>query len=155
MSPESRELGGRWLIKAQSDLASARLLITGSEKHLDTGAFHCHQTAEKSLKAWLTTREVIFPKTRSLTALVALCTTVDPAFDGLQKHAEKLTPLGTAFRYPGEELQPDLHVASQALALAEEIYTFCEKQIQDNTRDNRTTGQLTTRGPLDHRTADH
>jgi HEPN domain-containing protein len=129
MSPESRELGGRWLIKAQSDLASARLLITGSEKHLDTGSFHCHQTAEKALKAWLTTQEVIFPKTHSLTALLALCTTFDPAFHGLQKHAETLTPLGTAFRYPGEELQPDLNVTSQALAFAEEVYTFCKKQI--------------------------
>src|SRR4051794_4600414 len=104
MSPESREIGGRWLIKAQSDFASGCLLLNGSDKHLDTGSYHCHQTAEKTLKAWLTMQQVIFPKTHSLTALLALCTTFDPAFHGLQKHAETLTPSAPPFATRGKNL---------------------------------------------------
>lgn len=129
MSAESRELARVWLAKAHSDLATARLLITGLEKHLDTGSYHCQQAAEKALKAWLTAREIVFPKTHSIVALVAFCITSEPVFKSLQRHAQALTPLGTAFRYPAEEFEPDLSTASQALALAEDVYTFCERQI--------------------------
>jgi HEPN domain-containing protein len=129
MSPESRDLAGIWLVKAHSDLATARLLITGSEKHLDTGSYHCQQAAEKALKACLTAQENVFPKTHSLVALLALCISSDPAFQRLQNHAEILTPLGTAFRYPSEESGPDVDVAARALALAEEVYRFCETQL--------------------------
>jgi HEPN domain-containing protein len=45
MSPESLELAKVWLAKAQSDLATARLLIKGSERYLDTGSYHCQQAA--------------------------------------------------------------------------------------------------------------
>lgn len=40
-SPESLELAKIWLAKAQSDLATARLLIKGKERYLDTGSYHC------------------------------------------------------------------------------------------------------------------
>ena len=45
MSPESVELAREWLAKAHSDLATARLLIDGQEKHFDTGSYHCQQAA--------------------------------------------------------------------------------------------------------------
>ena len=51
MSPESGELATVWLAKAHSDLETARLLITGSEKHLDPGSYHGQQVAGKALKA--------------------------------------------------------------------------------------------------------
>ena len=41
MSPESLELAKVWLAKAHSDLATARLLIKGSERYLDTGSYGC------------------------------------------------------------------------------------------------------------------
>lgn len=52
MSPESYEIAKIWLAKASSDLATARLLITGNEQHLDTGSYHCQQAAEKAIKAF-------------------------------------------------------------------------------------------------------
>lgn len=129
MSPESSELAQLWIVKARSDLATARLLVTGGEKHFDTGTYHCQQSAEKALKAWLTTQEIVFPKTHSLEDLLALCVPSTPAFAGFQTHAEELSPLATAYRYPGDASEPDSALANRALALAGEICRFCEQQM--------------------------
>ena len=44
---ETRE----WLVKAAGDLASAALLAGANQE--DNSLYHCQQTAEKSLKAFL------------------------------------------------------------------------------------------------------
>jgi HEPN domain-containing protein len=130
MSPESGELARGWLAKARSDLATARLLVTGPEKHFDTGSYHCQQAAEKALKAWLTFHEVVFPKTHSLEDLLALCIPSAPGFTQFQRHAEELAPLATAYRYPGDVFEPSAVLAARVLALAEELSAFCEQQIE-------------------------
>lgn len=129
MKSRKEQLALAWITKARGDLENARLLIEQEKRLLDIAVFHCQQAAEKALKAWLTLREIIFPRTHSVIALLALCISSEPAFHVLQTHAEVLTPLGTAFRYPAEEFEPDLAVASRALAFAEEVYRFCETQI--------------------------
>lgn len=129
MTPESLDLARAWMAKARSDMATARLLIHGEEKHLDTGSYHCQQAAEKALKAWLTAQEVVFPKTHSLEEILALCTPSNPAFAEFQRQCEELTPLAQEFRYPGDVAEPNSKQAGRALALAEEISAFCEKQL--------------------------
>ena len=121
MSPESFELAKIWLAKAQSDLATARLLIKGTERYLDTGSYHCQQAAEKAIKAWLTAAEVPFVKTHSLEILIRLCVTNAPGFSRFLSHAVELTPLATEFRYPGDVFEPSDEEAAHALSLAEEL----------------------------------
>jgi len=87
MSPESLELAKVWLAKAHSDLATAKLLIQGSERYLDTGSYHCQQAAEKALKAWLTAAEVVFVKTHSLEILLNLCLPSAPGLQRFLSHA--------------------------------------------------------------------
>lgn len=128
-NPESIRLARVWLAKAQSDLATARLLLLGAEKHLDTGSYHCQQAGEKALKSYLTAAEIPFSKTHSLEPLVDLCIQSSQRFDHFRDHAKKLTPLVHQFRYPGELADPSLAEAEQALALAEELCRFCEKQV--------------------------
>ena len=57
MNEEKRIEVRRWLTKAQHDLGSARRLMEGDEPFLDTAVYHCHQAAEKVLKAFLTHHE--------------------------------------------------------------------------------------------------
>ncbi len=128
--PESQRLAEAWLAKARSDLASARLLLHGTEKHLDTGSYHRQQAGEKALKAYLTAREIPFPKTHSLEPLVELCLQSSDGFAPFRDHAKKLTPLVHEFRYPGEVELPTAEAADEALELAEEVYHFCEQQLQ-------------------------
>jgi HEPN domain-containing protein len=125
------DLAGIWLIKARSDLATAKLLIKGGERHLDTGSYHCQQAAEKAIKAWLTAVEVIFTKTHSLEILVRLCIPSEPDFQRFLDHAVELTPFATEFRYPGEELEPSQEEANTALSLAEDITIWISEQISN------------------------
>lgn len=129
MSPESSELAKVWLTKAKSDLATAKLLIEGNERYLDTGSYHCQQAAEKAIKAWLTAVEVVFTKTHSLEILVKLCIPSEPGFQRFLNHAMELTPFATEYRYPGEELEPSQEEASHALSLAEDITTWISGQF--------------------------
>ena len=39
-----------WLIKAQRDLASARVLAANDPPLLDTAIYHCQQASEKAVK---------------------------------------------------------------------------------------------------------
>lgn len=121
MSPESHDLAKIWLAKAQSDLATAKLLIHGTERYLDTGSYHCQQAAEKAIKAWLTAQEVTFVKTHSLEILLRLCIPSAADFQRFLPHAIELTPLATEFRYPGDIFEPSVEEANHVLALADEL----------------------------------
>ena len=129
MSPESLILAQAWLKKASSDLAAASILIHGEQKHLDVGSYHCQQAAQKAIKAYLTARETLFPKTHSLEQLLDLCASPADTFEQLRGHAKRLTPLAHEFRYPGDVVEPTPEEANQALALAEEVYTFCHAAV--------------------------
>ena len=129
MSPESFKLAKIWLAKAHSDLATAKLLIQGAERHLDTGSYHCQQAAEKAIKAWLTAQEVVFAKTHSLEILVNLCVPSSPEFQRFLPHAFRLTPFATEFRYPGDVFEPSPEEAADALSLAQDITTWIAGEI--------------------------
>jgi HEPN domain-containing protein len=130
MAPESRELAQQWFGKALADFALADLLINRERRLLDVAVFHCQQAAEKSLKGWLTDREIPFPKTRSLLKLVDLCSQASPEFVKFRGHAVELTPFVSAYRYPGDASQPDAALAAHAFRLAGEIHDFCQQQSE-------------------------
>lgn len=119
-----------WLKKAESDLATAILLIEGAERHLDTGSYHCHQCAEKSLKAWLCAKGIPFPKTHELERLLDLCVSLDPAFETLRPGAEELTPLATEFRYPGDMFEPPIEEVLPALLNSRSIHLFVASRLE-------------------------
>jgi HEPN domain-containing protein len=60
----------QWVVKAQEDLTVARLLLSGKESDavLGTVVYHCQQSVEKVLKAYLTSRNLRFQKTHDLNA---------------------------------------------------------------------------------------
>ncbi len=124
LTPEYQSVVDSWLAKADSDLASAKILIEGDEPHYDTGCYHCQQSAEKSLKGWLTSRQLEFRKTHDLGELLAQCMTQDPRFQVLQEAAQFLTPFATQFRYPGDIFEPPPEASREALFYACSIVEF-------------------------------
>lgn len=129
MSPESFDLAHAWFKKARSDLQTARLLIQGGEKHLDTGCYHCQQAVEKALKGWLTAREILFPKSHYLVQLLELCVPADGGFAEFRPHCEELSPFAQEFRYPGDVADPQTDQAQHALQLTEEIFLFVSERM--------------------------
>lgn len=65
MAPVSDEIRA-WLNKASSDLLAAQILIKHSTLALGPAAFHCQQTAEKVLTAFLIFKAVPFDRVHNL-----------------------------------------------------------------------------------------
>ena len=111
-----------WLYKARSDLLSARILMEHDPSVLDTAAFHCQQTAEKVLKAFLVWKGVRFEKAHSLTYLLDLCEAKEAGLAPLRERAEILAPFAVEIRYPGEAMEVSREEAQETLAAAEAVW---------------------------------
>lgn len=113
-----------WLLKANSDLIAARILIERSSLVLGPAAFHCQQAAEKTLKAFLAWRSVSFEKVHSLVYLVDLCEVEDPRFASLREETESLSPYAVEIRCPGDAPDVSLAEARDALTAATAVWDF-------------------------------
>ena len=125
------ELVREWLIKAQHDLASAERLLVDEDPIRDTGCFHCQQTVEKALKAFLTYHAVEFEKSHSLVYLLDLCARLDTDFTEFLDVASLLTVYAVGLRYPGEFVEPEAGEAHEALAMARQAWDFVLQKLPD------------------------
>lgn len=119
-----RALTRKWVMKARRDLLSAKKLARGKDSYLDTAIYHCQQTAEKVIKGWLVYHDLSFEKTHDLRLLVTLASEVEPKFTSWFDVAEQVSPYATAYRYPGETLEPTENEYQKAYKAASEFYQF-------------------------------
>lgn len=119
-----RILVRKWLKKARRDLLSAKRLTRGKEPYFDTAIYHCQQTAEKAVKGWLVYQDQSFEKTHDLRLLVTLASEIEPKFTEWFDVAEQISPYATAYRYPGETLEPTEAEFKQAFKAAGKFYDF-------------------------------
>ncbi len=124
----------QWIIKASHDLGSAKRLSTGNEPFLDTAIYHCQQAAEKTLKGYLTLQDIPFEKVHDLSVLIEQCVEVDDTFNRLMDIAEILTPYATAFRYPGDVLDPDISDVEEAIKLVEVVMDFVLQRMPNEVK---------------------
>ena len=117
----------KWLTISRRDLQAARALL--KELLLENVVYHCQQSAEKTLKAYLVHQSVVFPKTHDLDVLLDLCTRSDLDFRSLDDAADVLTPYATEFRYPSDTLEPEEEDAQQAIELAASILDFVTQKL--------------------------
>ncbi len=110
-----------WHRKALGDLAKARHAMIANEPFLDDAVYHCQQSIEKAMKAYLTWYDVPFRKTHSLEELGRLCLAIDQTLLILVDQAAPLSEYAWKFRYPGEEELPSLAETEEALAIAQAI----------------------------------
>ncbi len=105
-----------WLDKAEQDLGMAQLALEHRPTYRTPICFHCQQAAEKYLKAYLVSRDIIFKKTHSLVYLLDLIAEKENVPEKLYSHAETLEAFGVAVRYPGyhEPTAKDVQTAYQA-----------------------------------------
>lgn len=129
-SPKYEEVQ-QWLNKSQRDLKVAWVLLNHEESLLDAVVYHCQQSAEKALKAYLTYQNVAFRKTHDLDVLVDLCALSEPSFQDLKDSADSLTPYATEFRYPSDTIEPDISEAEEALTMTESVLNFVIKLLPD------------------------
>ena len=110
-------LAAEWVAKAEADYQGAIALQRRRKTPLpDLVCFHCQQSAEKYLKAFLQHSATVFPKTHVLVDLMGLVRTVDPTLGTLQAQLVILEDYAVKFRYPGMNSTPaQAKAALQAL----------------------------------------
>lgn len=93
---------GRWVRKAEADLEGASDLARPARRYYDLICFHCQQSAEKYLKAFLIECGVPFPKTHRLEDLLLLVLPHDASLRKLRRTLVALTRYAVDYRYPDE-----------------------------------------------------
>ena len=124
------------MTKAASDLKSARLLGMAEEAPLDTAIYHCQQTAEKAVKAFLVSRGVTPDKTHDVRKLTLQASNFEPRFNEFIERAAVLTPYAWEFRYPDDlaETYPTTEEFDVAVQHAQAIYEFALSLIPTEAR---------------------
>jgi HEPN domain-containing protein len=97
-----------WLQKAANDLLSARILLEHDPPVMETACFHCQQSVEKALKAFLVWKTIPFEKVHSLSYLLDLCERQDPGFSHIRERAETLAAYAVEVRYPSDIMEVSL-----------------------------------------------
>lgn len=69
------------------------------------------------------------------THLIDQCITFDNSFEQIRNISEILTPYATAFRYPGDVLEPNFADAEEALRLAGDLLDFVRKKVPDEVKE--------------------
>ncbi|MCL6446716.1 MAG: HEPN domain-containing protein [Armatimonadetes bacterium] len=116
---DKNELAKGWILKAESDLATARRMLA-SEGPFDTACFHCQQAIEKFLKAFLAFQGQQIPRTHDLEELAELCSLLDETLKWEELNLEEVTDYAVAVRYD-LEFWPERDVAQETLKKAEKV----------------------------------
>jgi len=126
MAQPATKLARAWLLKAFSDLDTARQIGGLTEGHLDAGIYHCQQAAEKALKGFLVLHGKPVERIHELGKILEQVVLVNVAFEQFADAADALTPYSVAYRYPDEQgiLEPSREEFDEALQYAQEIYDF-------------------------------
>ena len=110
-----------WLFKAEHDLKSAELLLQSVEPLYDIVVYHTQQSAEKALKAFLTSRMKEIDKSHNLILLVEKCIQESAKFDTIYDDCIFLNPYATLYRYPEGDLMPDMNEVEKSIESAKKI----------------------------------
>ncbi len=117
MSPHNQAI--ELLSLAQKDYKAAVILARAEEPQMEAAGFHLQQVVEKALKAWLSLKDIVFPRTHDLSLLLGL---LEDADQGIESYWEllALNPFAVQFRYelPGggfPEFEQCAHKVEQLL----------------------------------------
>ncbi|MGA2556680.1 MAG: HEPN domain-containing protein [Verrucomicrobiota bacterium] len=81
-----------WMTKAWRDLETAQRVASGQPPFYDIAVYHCQQSAEKAVKAFLVHHSKAYEKTHDIEVLVDLACEADAKFSQLADAADALTP---------------------------------------------------------------
>jgi len=123
------ELTREWVEIAENDYLSANdLLYAGEFPLADSACFHCQQSVEKYIKAYLQENMIRFERIHNLAALLELCLQKDSDFSQIEDALGDLENYSVAVRYPG--VTTTVEIALKAFTLAGTIRAFLRTKLQ-------------------------
>lgn len=112
----------RWLIKANNDFKLAKLSLTYDNSLTGLICFHCQQSVEKFLKAYLISKNFRFGKTHDIEYLWKKCVELDSEFENL--NVGNLSRYAVEPQYPEQVPEPTINEASDAYDIVIEVKKF-------------------------------
>jgi len=118
------DIAAEWLQIAYDDYDSALYLLERPHrKPLEIICYHCQQSVEKALKAYICAKDIEIPKTHETGILCRRCAEIASAFSSYIPQCEEIAIYATGTRYP-VRIEIDEEAARTALQQALEIYNF-------------------------------
>ena len=112
-----------WIAKAETDYKTAAVLLKASDTEFyDPVCFHCQQSAEKFLKAFLTSIKISFPKNHDLSELLNLALPYQPDLEFVSEELQFLNRFSVTIRYPGDHAtKEETNTAVKAIKIARKV----------------------------------
>jgi len=124
---------------AKMDLATARHMFeTYHPIPLEIVCFHSQQAAEKMLKCFLTSHDIVFPKTHDMQVICEMCADIDERFNEIYKQSVLLTRYSVIVRYPAE-LGLEEKDAISAIEHAEAVTDFVTRLLSEKDDSQNTS----------------
>ncbi|HOO34301.1 MAG TPA: HEPN domain-containing protein [Thermotogota bacterium] len=121
-----------WIEIAELDLNSAIFLQSMIPMPVEIICYHCQQSAEKFLKAYLVRNKLRIIRTHDLTILYSKCHSIDSDFNKIMKDCIELTEYSINVRYP-YHIELEVIDVEKAILSAQKIKNYILKKL-----DNRT-----------------
>jgi HEPN domain-containing protein len=122
-----------WIAKAEQDFKTVEILLQNNEGPPGIICFHCQQSAEKYIKAFLVEKNIEFPRTHDLLLLVeGYILPVNGTFREIIRVATDLTDFATSTRYPDSDDDLDIITARDAYQAMIEIKSFILSKINSD-----------------------
>jgi len=120
----------KWVMKAINDINIAKheLNQPDSEMVTDATCFHCQQSVEKFLKAYLVMKKIDIGKTHNLEFLSELCKKQDIDFGNID--VGNLSFYAVAVRYPDEFYTPSVQEAKECFEIASAVRDFILRKLE-------------------------
>ncbi len=117
-----------WIKYAEKDLNASEILFKTYPQPIEIICFHCQQSAEKYLKAYLIFNGIEFEKTHNLLFINKICEEIDGEFNEIARACSRLNPFSVVIRYPSniELIEDDM---KSALTDANKIKDFVMTKI--------------------------
>ena len=123
------DIVNEWLEIAYEDYDAARYLYDNKyPKPLEIICYHCQQSVEKSLKAYICANDIEVSKTHDLGLLCSQCSGIDESFSDFDKDCGALRIYATRTRYPNR-VEIEDYTAEKSLQQALKIYEFVSGKI--------------------------
>jgi len=121
-----------WLLKAEHDLATAKIVASQLPDFDDTIAFHCQQAIEKSFKGYLVYLDIEFKPVHDLGYLLNLIGTKDDSLDLYYDRVVRVSRFVVQIRYPDQVIKLTKEQISDAIELANLIFELVQSKITSN-----------------------
>lgn len=126
-----------WLDRAGEDILSAGVLVQHDNCY-NAAAFHCQQTIEKALKAYILLKSDILPDGHNLPWLCKRAMRYDPIFSDWLDSSASLSRCYIETRYPADLARElDFSRVMQYYRTAKEMYLFICQEVDHTLENNR------------------